>query len=786
MTRGASSMRHRMSFMRAFRLVVLTWLTLLVVAGCGGGGGSPTPAPAQGGNGTSPVKSLSVDPPAGSSLQNTAAVGSRFQVLGTAILADGTKEDLTSSLTWTSSNTAVATIDATGTITPISAGTTVITATAPSGVTGSFTLTVTGASLASIGITPALQSTPAGFNQQLTATGTYTDGTTQDLTTSVTWTSASPAVATISNVSGTVGLVTGVSPGSSSITAALSGVTGSSNFNVTSATLVSLAVTPAASSLAKGTQVQFHVTGTYSDGSTQDLTGTASWSSSDSSIVSIGTSGTNAGLVTALNTGNATITSTLGGVTSSTQLSATPATLVSIAVTPAIANVAAGNTVQLAAVGTYSDNTTQALTSSAVWSSSAPGVATVSNVAGHEGLATSIAQGTSTISATSGGVTGTVGLNVSPAVLQSIAVSPSASTIVAGLNDQVLAVGTYSDNTTQDLTTVATWTTSNGTVASVSNAAGSKGLLSALTAGPVSVAASVGGVSGAANVTVSSASIASVAITPATPSVAAGLTQQLTATATLVNLLTLDVTLISSWSSSNPAVATIASTGVVTGVSPGTVTVTAALLTGQTTTATVTVTAATLTSMALSPTNPSVSASTSQQLTATGTFSDGSTSNITASTTYTSGTPAVATVSNAPGSNGLVSALTPGTAVITATKGSVTTTTTVTVTSSTRTLTSITVTPANVNLLGSVVSLLGANTQFTATGNYSDGTTQNLTNSVQWATSQSSLATVNSSGQMQLTLSGLLALVGLGQNTLSVSATSGSVTGSTQITLTVL
>ncbi|HTJ30322.1 MAG TPA: hypothetical protein VL346_07465, partial [Acidobacteriaceae bacterium] len=110
----------------------------------------------------------------------------------------------------------------------------------------------------------------------------------------------------------------------------------------------------------------------------------------------------------------------------------------------------------------------------------------------------------------------------------------------------------------------------------------------------------------------------------------------------------------------------------------------------------------------------------------------------------------------------------------------------ISVTNGTPTLISITITPANVNLVGSLVSLLGVSTQFTATGNYSDGSTRDLTTTAQWSTSNSSTATINAQGQLNLTLSGLLGLVGLGQNTITVIATSGSVSGSTAVFLTVL
>src|SRR6185312_13878603 len=136
-----------------------------------------------------------------------------------------------------------------------------------SGVTGSTVLTVTATTLQSIAVTPANPSITKGATQQFTATGTFSDNSTQNLTSQVTWTSATPAVATISST----GLATGVAIGTSSISAALSGVTGSTVLTVTAATLQSIAVTPANPSITKGATQQFTATGTFSDNSTQNL-----------------------------------------------------------------------------------------------------------------------------------------------------------------------------------------------------------------------------------------------------------------------------------------------------------------------------------------------------------------------------------------------------------------------------------------------------------------------------------------------------------------------------------
>src|SRR5205807_9520034 len=101
---------------------------------------------------------------------------------------------------------------------------------------------------------------------------TFSDGSTQNLTNSATWASSNSAAATISSS----GLATGVAIGTSNITATQSGVTSNSlALTVTAATLQSITITAASSSIAKGTSDQFSATGTFSDGSTQNLTNTS-------------------------------------------------------------------------------------------------------------------------------------------------------------------------------------------------------------------------------------------------------------------------------------------------------------------------------------------------------------------------------------------------------------------------------------------------------------------------------------------------------------------------------
>ena len=195
-------------------------------------------------------------------------------------------------------------------------------------------------------MTPANPTVAKGLTQQFTATGTYSDGTTPNITALVTWASATPSVATIT--SGGLATVVAAS-GVSNITATLNSIVGSTVLTAAPAALQSIAVTPANPSIAKGATQQFTATGTYSDGSTQNLTSQVAWTSSNTTTATI----TAAGLASGLAVGTSNITAALNGVTSLADvLTVTAATVI-----PAVTNVTSS-----AANGTYGVGASIAIT----------------------------------------------------------------------------------------------------------------------------------------------------------------------------------------------------------------------------------------------------------------------------------------------------------------------------------------------------------------------------------------------------------------------------------------
>jgi len=723
--------------------VLIGLLCLVVLPACNNSSGSKTPPP-----------------PSLTSIQITlsspsVALGLTDQLTATGEYSDGTSQDLTASVTWTSSAPNVATVSA-GLVTTLSQGTAKITG-ALSGVTSTpVTVTVGAAIVKSLVVSSTSSSIAQGTTVQFTATGTLTDNSTQNVTGSVTWSSSSPSVVSI-NVNGASGLAMGVTAGSAKITAtvtnALGTVSSSATLTVSNATLTSISVTPVSATLPLGTVQQFTATGTFSDSSTQNITGTVVWSSSPTSVASITTSG----VATAKDLGNFTVTATSGAINQSVSATVNAADLVSIAILPANPAIAQNTTEQFSATGTFNDGSTHNLTTDVTWTSSNTTDAPI----GTGGLAKGLAPiPAATITATLGTISGTTTLEVTNATVTSISVSPTGRTIAPGTELAFTATGTFSDSSTQVLTTESTWTSSNTAVATV----GGGGVATAIGPGTTNISAAFGGKTGSASLTVNSVTLKSIAVAPATAVMAPASTLSYGATGTYSDGSTQNISNAVTWSSSASNVVSITSFGQATGESAGAATITAqqGSVSG---TAAVVVASSTLKSVQVSPPSATVAEQTGTQFNAVGIFTDGSTQGLTGSVTWTSSPASVATVSNASPSKGLATGITPGNATVTALFASQTGQASLTVTDAT--LTSITVSPASADIA------LDSTQQFTATGNFSDGSTEDLTSQVTWTSSNVSVATIKATG--------LASTAGAG--TATITATMNGVKGTATLTV---
>jgi phage tail sheath protein FI len=395
--------------------------------------------------------------------------------------SDGSQSTLVAG--WTSSDTDVIAFTSGGTTLAKTSGTAVLTATAPSGlIAATINVTVTPAALTSITVTPAGpltlplgQTQPAsgpalGPTQQLTATANYSNGTTQDVTALAAW--ASDDTASVANpVNGLV--IAGTTGGTANITAACLGAT-------STAVAVTVAATPAVTAIAVqqagpvlpiGQTLNLSAVATYSDSATPGpISGT--WASSNPAVAQITGSS-----VKGIAAGVATLTFTYGAQTASTTITVTTATLSSISLTPVNPSVPVGLKLQLNALGIYSDGTTANVTTCVAWSSASADAA----IDPVTGLVTGVtADPAVMITASFLGLAPTINVAVTAAVLQSIAVTPAGPvSILPAQTQQFAATGTYSDTTTQVITSSVKWNSSALAVATIS----SGGLASAVAAG---------------------------------------------------------------------------------------------------------------------------------------------------------------------------------------------------------------------------------------------------------------------------------------------------------------
>lgn len=661
-------------------------------------------------------------------------------------------------------------------------------------ITGFAQTTVNVIQLASISVTPASPQIPAGGSANLTAIGSYSDNSTQNLTSSLVWTAKNVdpnltmAVATVSG--GSVNCVsTATTATMAQITATdpNSQVSGSVTVTCLAPTLNSITVNPQSQTIAAGGQLPMTATAGYSFGPTQDVTGSSSttWTASPSAAATV----TGAGIVTCISTMSTpqqvTVTATNSGVSGSTGVICQAPVLTSVSVTT-LGNltVAAGGQVPLTATANYSypAGTMVDVTGTASWMSSNTLVATVSGAGVVTCISTMSMPPAVTISATSGGVIGSTTVNCQAPVLTSVSVTTLGSlTVAAGGQVSLTATANYSypAGTMLDVTSSASWMSSDPATAVVSG-----GVVTCVSTASMPPAATItatsNGVAGTAVVSCQAPVLTSVSVTPANQPLAAGATLQMAATAnysypsgTMVN-----VTGSAGWTASPSTAAMVSSTGAVTCIATAatlvTVTATSGGIPGSTT---VNCQAPVLQSVTVTPPTPTVVAGGTVQLAAAANYSypSGSTLNVTGSASWSitpSSPSGVATVS----ATGLVACVsTASTAMsvgIAATSGGVTGT--ATVTCQAPVLTSIAVTPPK----GSPSEITdGGTRQLTATGTYTYGATQNVTTLAAWTSSATSVATVSAAGLVSCKY-----ISSKTDATATISAKIGTTTGSLKVT----
>lgn len=428
-----------------------------------------------------PVATLTVTPPVVS-----ISVGQATPL--TPVPRDSTGNALVGrSVSWTSSDSAVASISAAGQLTALAPGSATITATCE-GASAVVSVTVTRVPVGTVSVAPATATLEQNASKQLSATVRDSSGA---IVTdrAVTWTSDNLGVATVSGA----GLVTGLVPGTATITATSEGKSGVAKITVSPpppAPVASVAVAPPATTVTVGQTAT--LVASIKDAAGNALSGrTLTWSSNNVAVATVSASG----VVTAAAPGTATITATSEGVSGAatvTVIPVPPAPVASITVTPPSATLTVEQTVTLTA--TVKDASGNTLTGRVIsWISSNAAVATVSKT----GVVTGVGVGTATVTATSEGKSVGVPVTVQPGPAATVHVAP---TIVSMSSGQTLTItATAADAQGNAITgRPFTWHSTNSSVASVSPT----GVVTAKKRGTATITATLDGKSASTAVTV--------------------------------------------------------------------------------------------------------------------------------------------------------------------------------------------------------------------------------------------------------------------------------------------
>ena len=529
-------------------------------------------------------------------------VGQTKQVHASASYADGSSSDATNGATWVSSSSGVASIDQHGVMSCNSVGTTTISASLAGG--SASTSMSCSVPLIVLSTLPTLNL--IGDNLQLHAALHYVDGTSTDITASGSWSSTNSSVALVTSQ----GILECRLPGNVEISIA-SGTIKASEPLVCSAPTISLSPFSAVTLVGKTTQL--HATLSYIDGTSQDVTGAALWVSSAPGVATINSTG----ILSCHSAGSSQIAVTAGGVSTSLPLTCS---VPQLTFSPPTKSLLVTQSLPLHTTLTYIDGSSIEANRQSQWSSSSSAVASVS----IDGLLTCNRSGSTQISATAQGVTV---VETVECATPRVTLSPLPHLNLVGSSFQLNARATYSDGTAEDITQTGTWSTSVTKTATVTD-----GFVTCDAFGSSTISVTLYGASATATLT---CSLPTLAISPTAPIAYVGDKTQLSSTISYADGSVNNVTATSSWKVSDPTIATIDNSGVLSCAQDGSLRVTN---TYETVSATLSLSCTTpqVTALHLSALPAVIFSQSPFQLQVLADYADGSTKDVTTSAVWSS------------------------------------------------------------------------------------------------------------------------------------------------------
>lgn len=246
--------------------------------------------------------------------QTTLPLGETESLVATATFSDGSTQNWTQIADWSVSPPTVAQIDAHGNLKATAQGAIEILATSQ-GFVGRALVAVGPAALLNISVVAPEASLPLGESEVLVPVGTFSDGTKQNIGAAVIWNSSNPAVAAVD----ATGTVKGSTEGTVVISVAEGSLGANTSLIVSAPVMVGLNVSPASNSLVIGGKTQIRAIAKFSDGSDQDVTNSAKWTSESPSLAV-----SSSGLISAAHTGTATIQAAKNTFTGTASVTVTP------------------------------------------------------------------------------------------------------------------------------------------------------------------------------------------------------------------------------------------------------------------------------------------------------------------------------------------------------------------------------------------------------------------------------------------------------------------------------
>ena len=755
----------------SFRILTSVFAALVFAGGlwtasCGGGDSptAPTPAPPTPPPPPPPAPTVSVVEV--SPAMATLEVGKTQRFIATARASDGTVISGVE-FAWSSSNTAVVTINNSGLATAVAAGTATIRATGNGVSSAAATITVTMAPVASVAISPsATQELMVGEMVTFTAMARTAGGAVRG-DVSISWASSDTSVVTITSA----GVATAVGAGMAMVRATADGITSSPvTINVAEPpppepVVASVTVSPSEAMIEVGAMQQFAAKALTSDGM-EVPEAEITWSSSDEMVATVDSDG----LATGVGAGAAMITATADSVSGMATLTVAepppPEPVVaSVTVSPSEAMIEVGAMQQFAAKALTSDGM-EVPEAEITWSSSDEMVATVDS----DGLATGVGAGAAMITATADSISGTAALTVAEPpppepVVATVTVSPTEAMIEVGATQQFAAMALTSDEMEVPDAEI-TWSSSDDMVATVD----SDGLATGVGAGATMITATADSISGMAALTVAEPPppepvVAIVTVSPTEAMIEVGATQQFEAMAlTSDGMEVPDAEIM--WSSSDEMVARVDLDGLATGVGAGAAMITA---TADSISGTATLTVAeppppepVVASVTVSPTEAMIEVGATQQFEAMALTSDGM-EVPDAEIMWSSSDEMVARVDL----DGLATGVGAGAAMITATADSISGMATLTVAEPPPpepVVATVTVSPA------SMMIMVGGMFQFTAVAMTADGMVVEDVD-FSWMSDDTEVARVDETGLVTAVAAGTAMITAMGNDVTSMPAT---------------